>query len=211
MNLLARYSSAPTQRHWIGIKHILRYLCGTTDLRIFYSYDRKEFSFVGYADSVYFFDPHEGRSQTGYVFLNSNAIVYWHSTKQTLVATSSNHAEILALYEASRECIWLRSLIQHVHSSCQLSSIVGIPNIIYEDNEACIRHIREGFIKGDKTKHIAPKFFFTHELQKNNEIEVKQVRSSNNLADLFTKSLPKSVFQKLVYEIGMRRVHHQTM
>ena len=26
INLLARYSSAPTQRHWNGIKHILRYL-----------------------------------------------------------------------------------------------------------------------------------------------------------------------------------------
>ena len=25
-NLLARYSSAPTKRHWNGIKHILRYL-----------------------------------------------------------------------------------------------------------------------------------------------------------------------------------------
>ena len=26
VNLLARYSSAPTQRHWNGIKHILCYL-----------------------------------------------------------------------------------------------------------------------------------------------------------------------------------------
>ena len=26
VNLLAKYSSAPTQRHWNGIKHILRYL-----------------------------------------------------------------------------------------------------------------------------------------------------------------------------------------
>ena len=25
VNLLARYSSVPTQRHWNGIKHILRY------------------------------------------------------------------------------------------------------------------------------------------------------------------------------------------
>ena len=26
VNLLARYSSSPTRRHWNGIKHILRYL-----------------------------------------------------------------------------------------------------------------------------------------------------------------------------------------
>ena len=35
-NLLARYSFAPTQRHWKGIKHILRYLHGTTDIGLFY-------------------------------------------------------------------------------------------------------------------------------------------------------------------------------
>ena len=36
VNLLARYSSAPTRRHWNGIKHILRYLRGTIDLGLFY-------------------------------------------------------------------------------------------------------------------------------------------------------------------------------
>ncbi|KAL6313897.1 hypothetical protein AAG906_010316 [Vitis piasezkii] len=30
VNLLARYSSTPTKRHWNGIKHILRYLHGTS-------------------------------------------------------------------------------------------------------------------------------------------------------------------------------------
>ena len=37
INLLARYSSAPTKRHWNGIKHILRYLRGTSDMGLFYS------------------------------------------------------------------------------------------------------------------------------------------------------------------------------
>ena len=36
VNLLARYSSAPTRRHWNGIKHLLRYLRGTTDMGLFY-------------------------------------------------------------------------------------------------------------------------------------------------------------------------------
>ena len=108
-----------------------------------------------------------------------------------MVATSSNHAEILALYEASKKYVRLRSLIQHVRSSCQLQYIEGILNIIYKEYEACIKQIREGFIKEDKTKHIAPKFFFTHELQKNNEIEGKQVYSSNNLTYLFTNFFAK--------------------
>ena len=34
INLLARYSSTPTRRHWNGIKHILHYLCGTTSMSL---------------------------------------------------------------------------------------------------------------------------------------------------------------------------------
>ena len=45
----------------------------------------------------------------------------------------------------------------------------------------------------------------THELQKNGEIDVQQIRSSDNLADLFIKALPTSTFRKLRYKIGMRQ------
>ena len=38
VNLLARFSSAPTQRHWTGIKTIFRYLKGTIDMGLFYPY-----------------------------------------------------------------------------------------------------------------------------------------------------------------------------
>ena len=37
------------------------------------------------------------------------------------------------------------------------------PIVIYEDNAARIAQVRGGFIKGDKTKHISPKFFYAHE------------------------------------------------
>ena len=77
--------------------------------------------------------------------------------------------------------------------------------ILYEGNVACITQVRGGYIKGDRTKQISPKFFFTHELQKSREIDVKQIRSSDNLADLFTKSLPTATFKKIIYNIGMRR------
>ena len=43
--------------------------------------------------------------QVNYVFTVSGTAIYWRSTKQTLVTTSSNHAEIIALSEAVREGI----------------------------------------------------------------------------------------------------------
>nr|GEU97613.1 retrovirus-related Pol polyprotein from transposon TNT 1-94 [Tanacetum cinerariifolium] len=77
--------------------------------------------------------------------------------------------------------------------------------IIHEDNAACIAQLKDGYIKGDKNKHILLEFF-THDLQKSCDIIVQQVRSSVNLADLFTKALPTVTFKKLVNDIGMQRL-----
>jgi len=132
--------------------------------------------------------------------------ISWRSVKKTLVATSSNHLKIIAIHEASRKCIWLRSVIQHIREKCGLSIIKYSPTILYEDNGACITQIRGGYIKGDRTKLISPKFFYTRELQKSGYIDMKQIRSSDNLTDLFTKTLPIATFKKLVNNIGMQRL-----
>nr|GEX88873.1 hypothetical protein [Tanacetum cinerariifolium] len=152
LNLLARYSSCPTRRHWNGVKQVFA------------------------------------------IF------------KQTISATSSNHAEILAIHEVSWECVWLRSVIQHICESCGISSGQEAPTTVHEDNAACIAQIKDGYIKGDRTKHILPKFFFIHDLQKSGNIVVQHIHLSDNLTDLFTKVLPTATFNKLVYDIEMRRL-----
>ena len=205
VNLLARYSSAPTLRHWNGVKHLLRYLRGTSDMGLFYSKVPKP-ELLGYTDAGYLSDPHKARSQSGYVFTCGNTAISWRSFKQTMVATSSNHSELLALHEASRECMWLRSMIQHIRDSSGLSPISNTTTTLYEDNVACIAQLKGGYIKRDRTKKISPKFFYTHELQNNGEINIQQIRSSDNPADLFTKALPATTFKKFLRQIGMRKL-----
>ena len=73
-------------------------------------------------------------------------------------------------------------------------------------NAACIEQMKLGFIKGDNTKHISPKFFYNQQQQQLLNIQVNQVSSENNVADLFIKSLPKSTIEKHVRSIGMRRL-----
>ena len=91
VNLLARYSSTSTRRHWNGIKHILYYFCGTTDMGLFYSRELKQQLF-GYADAEYLSDLHKSRSQTGYEFNYNGSAISWISVKQTMVVTSSNNS-----------------------------------------------------------------------------------------------------------------------
>ncbi|XP_069143525.1 secreted RxLR effector protein 161-like [Solanum lycopersicum] len=53
---------------------------------------------VGHADAEYLSDPHKARSQTGYLFICGGTVISWRSKKQSIVATSSNYAEIINSY-----------------------------------------------------------------------------------------------------------------
>jgi hypothetical protein len=84
-------------------------------------------------------------------------------------------------------------MINHIQQSCDIGSIMK-PTNIYENNSTCIAQKNAGYMKSNITKHIAPKLFYPHELQKNGEIEILQTKSCDNLANLFTKSLPTALF-----------------
>ena len=79
------------------IKHIFRYLRGTMDMDLLFSNVSKS-DLISYGDAGYLSDPHNGRSQTGYLFTCGGTAILWRSVKQTIIATSSNHVEILAIH-----------------------------------------------------------------------------------------------------------------
>ncbi|GJS02454.1 secreted RxLR effector protein 161-like protein [Tanacetum coccineum] len=161
------------------VKHIFRYRQGT-DMGLYYT-NSSERNLVSFADAGYMSDPHTGRSKTGYVFTSFDVAISWRFVKQTMSAISSNHVKILAIHEEA-------------------------PTVVHEDNASCIAQLKDGYIKGDTFKHILPNFFFTHELHKSGDIIVQKVRSSDNLADLFTKALPTATFKKLAHGTEMRRL-----
>jgi hypothetical protein len=209
VSVLARYASQPTKRHWSGIKQLLRYLVGTTNYGLMYRRgasahqvsDLITDDICGFADAGYLSDPHKARSQTGYVFMAARAPISWRSTKQTLAATSTNQSELIALYEASRECIWLRRFVKFIREVLNVKGKMPAINL-YEDNSACVAQVQRGYIKSDRSKHIDPKFFFMHDMN-GKQLNVVQVPSEENLADIFTKTLGSNKHWALVQGLGM--------
>ena len=59
----------------------------------------------------------------------------------------------------------------------------------------------------DKT-HTSIVFEHIQELIKDEKVEIKYVQFSNNVADLFTKTLPTTIFRKHLPGIGMRCLHN---
>ena len=88
INLLTRFSSSPTRRHWNRIKHVIKYLKGTIDMGLFYSNNSKSL-LVGYVDVGYLLDPHKDLSQIGYLFTCGGYYHIMAPTKQALLVTFS--------------------------------------------------------------------------------------------------------------------------
>ena len=79
VDLLASLSVAPTKRHWSGVKNVFQYLQGTKDLGLFFQFQKNQDSdMIGYVDAGYLSDPHNARSQTGFVFLHGGTAISWN-------------------------------------------------------------------------------------------------------------------------------------
>jgi hypothetical protein len=96
-------------------------------------------------------------------------------------------------------------MIDHIQKSCGIGAIES-PTILYEDNAACVAQMQTRYIRINYTKYISSKLFYPHELQEGGEISILQIKLCDNLANLFTISLPLATFDKCVKDIGIRRL-----
>jgi hypothetical protein len=92
---MARYGHNPAQKHYTNVKRIFRYLSGSTDLCVRYSFGPDLlFGFVGadwagkHADSC--------MSTSGFVFRLANGPISWVSKTQSCVSLSSTESEYIA-------------------------------------------------------------------------------------------------------------------
>ena len=118
-------------------------------------------------------------------------MVTWKSKKQTVVARSSAEAEYRAMAAATSEIIWLRLLLHELGFSLD-----GKPTQLFCDNQADIQ-IASNPVFHERTKHIEVDCHFIREKILDKTIETPHIRSTSQLADIFTKALAKGMFEGL--------------
>ncbi|KAL7290916.1 hypothetical protein TKK_0015644 [Trichogramma kaykai] len=101
----SQFNSCYGKDHWTAAKRVLRYLKGTSKLKLTYS--RSEEGLVGFADADWGSDITDRRSYSGYMFSLSNSAVSWCSKKQKSVALSSTETEYMSLSDAAKEAIFV--------------------------------------------------------------------------------------------------------
>jgi len=197
VSVLCRFIKNPGRLHWTAAKLVLRYLRGTTSHGIVFSHNKESSDISGFADSDFANDPDKCRSVSGYVIQLANGPIAWKSKLQSSVATSSVHAEYVALYDGVREVVWLRQLLS------ELGHEQKTPTVIFEDNKGCIS-ITANNRTDPRTKHIDVKFHYTREQVKNRSVRVEYLPTDKMLADALTKPVAKDKFLWFRSKIGVQ-------
>ncbi|KAK4394763.1 Retrovirus-related Pol polyprotein from transposon RE1 [Sesamum angolense] len=190
---------SPSQVHYAAAKRILRYLRGTKDFGIWYK-STNDAKLLGYTDSDWAGSVDDMKSTSGYTFSLGSGIFSWASKKQATVAQSSAEAEYIAAAATSNQAIWLRRILEDIGDKQEE------PTTIYCDNKSAIA-ITKNSVQHSRTKHIDIKYHSLREATTRGEIELKYCSTEEQLADIFTKALPRNKFEELRMKIGVCHKH----
>lgn len=190
---LSRFQTTPCSELWIALKRVLRYIKGSLDLKLKYSKDNSNTVLVGYADADWARDD-DRRSTSGHLFKIYNNTVIWKSKKQTTIALSTTEAEFISLCEASMEICWIVKLLKDLGISIEAVKI-------YEDNLSTIKAIKNPDQK--RLKHMDIKFNFIKQKVEEGLINLEYINTQNQVADIFTKPVKKSIFKFLVNKLDL--------
>ncbi|KAE8701310.1 ATP-dependent DNA helicase PIF1-like [Hibiscus syriacus] len=127
------------------------------------------------------------RSTIGYVVYFGQSLILWCSKKQTTVALSSVEAEYRALASVAVELSWTLQLLRELHIT------LPSPPRLLCDNQSAI-FMASNPVTKSRSKHIDIDYHFVRELVARRVLSLGFVPSHLQLADVFTKGVPKLQF-----------------
>ncbi|GJW63400.1 retrovirus-related pol polyprotein from transposon TNT 1-94 [Tanacetum coccineum] len=200
--MCARYQSRPTKKHLEAVKRVFRYLQGTINMGLWYPKDTA-MALTAYADADHAGCQDTRRSTSGSAQFLGDKLVSWSSKKQTSTSISSTEAEYIAMSGCCAQILWMRS---------QLSDYGFAYNRIplYCDNKSAIALCCNN-VQHSRSKHIDIRHHFIREQVEKGVVELYFVRTEYQLADIFTKALPRERFEFILPRLGMKCMKPETL
>jgi hypothetical protein len=123
-------------------------------------------------------------------FYLGECLVSWLSKKQSSIYLSIAKAEYIAVVTCCTQVLWMKQTLTDI----QVEYDDPIP--IYCDNTSAI-NISKNPVMHSKMKHIPIKYHFLREQVVEKNIRVEYVGTKEQVADIFTKPLPREAFEYL--------------
>uniref|UniRef100_A0A2N9H2N5 Uncharacterized protein n=1 Tax=Fagus sylvatica TaxID=28930 RepID=A0A2N9H2N5_FAGSY len=189
VSIVSQFMTNPRVPHMNAVIRILKYLKNAPGRGLFYR-SSGHLRIEGYTDADWAGSPSDRKSTTGYCTFIGGNLVTWKSKKQSVVARSSAEAEYRAMAHTTCELTWLRTVLQ------EFGLLTQGPTPLYCDNQAAI-HIVSNPVFHERTKHIEVDCHFVRSKVESKDIITPFVPSGSQLANIFTKALPKNAIDSI--------------
>jgi hypothetical protein len=199
VSVVSHFLEAPRVSHWEVVTRILRYLKRAPGLGILYR-PNGHLKVEGFTDADWAGSPSDRRSTTSYCTFFGGNPVSWKSKKQTVVARSSAEAEYRAMAHTTTELTWLQHFLQEIG----FSAPTPIP--FFCDNQTAL-HIASNPIFHERTKHIEVDCHFVRDKILDGDISTAFVKSGDQLADVFTKTLCRNQLEFICNKLGLYDIY----
>ncbi|XP_021980138.1 uncharacterized mitochondrial protein AtMg00810-like [Helianthus annuus] len=187
---------APKTDHWNALKRIIRYIQGTISFGLTLTSHMNP-ALLAYTDADWAGCPDTRRSTSGYCIYLGDNLVSWSSKRQPTISRSSAEAEYRGVANVVAEICWLRNLLLELHRPLSKATIV------YCDNVSAI-YLSGNPVQHQRTKHIELDIHFVREQVQRGQVRVLHVPSRCQVADIFTKGLPRVLFEDFRSSLSIR-------
>ncbi|GKB42619.1 retrovirus-related pol polyprotein from transposon TNT 1-94 [Tanacetum coccineum] len=188
----ACYQARPTKKYLKEVKRIFQYL--RINMGLWYSKD-SGIDLIAYSDADLAGCNDDCKITSGGIQFQGDKLVSWSSKNQDCTSMSTAEAEYISLSACCDQVIWMR--MQLLDYGFRYTKIP-----IYCDSQSAIA-ISCNLVQHSRTKNINIRYLFIKEHVEKGILELYFVGMEYQLADLFTKALPKERFEYLVHMIGM--------
>ena len=205
----AKSMQRPTRSDMKAIDRLLRYLGGTRTLGLTFGNRNMNMnqgntnasvSLCAYSDADWG-NSLDRKSLTGWVAKLNGDPISWCCKKQSIVAQSTCEAELYAEAAAINEIQWVQDFIRELGltmmglNSLHVKEDTGVT--VYVDNQSTIKVSKNGIKSSERTKHVDIKYHMVTQAINEKKVSLHWVATSEQQADLFTKSLSESAFVRL--------------
>jgi hypothetical protein len=180
-------------------KLILRYLKYTPNIGLWYPIGAN-ITLVGFSDSDFAGSLVDRKSTSGACHFLGRSLVSWSSKKQNSVVLSTTEAEYIVAGSCCTQILYLKQSL--VDYNIKLGSVP-----LLCDNESAMK-IAKNPVLHSRTKHIDIRHHFLRENEANGDIALQNVRSEEQLVDIFTKPLNERIFVRLRNELNVLDASH---
>ncbi|KAK9666074.1 hypothetical protein RND81_14G158500 [Saponaria officinalis] len=195
---LSQFLVQPRKPHLQDAQHVVRYLKGTVNARLFYESAGAN-DMTAYCDADWGKCALTSKSLSGYCIFLGGSLVSWKTKKQKTVSKSTAEAEYRSMSYATSEMVWVDSLLKDLRED------VPKPIPLFCNNKAAT-HIAQNPFFHERTKHLDIDCHYVREKLQEGFLVPQHVRTNLQIADIMTKGLEAQQHRFLTVKLGIVQI-----